>query len=216
MTDPIPAAQAETRVQAFGGKTYSIPDVVNYTTNTTSDYRASYGKSSTEYSKSLSLHAGFEASFPGFSSSVSADYSDSQRENLSNAFTRVTYAVTHYNLSLPPLGHIRSLLKPWFVTDLDNMDPIELYREYGTHILRSLTIGGRALFLYSTNSCTYSSTMSIEAAAKITASYLVASGSMELSAAQKQAMDSFRESSQSSVVTSKYGRRPYMSTCGQF
>ena len=69
-------------------------------------------------------------------------------------------------------------------------------------MLRSLTIGGRALFLTSTDSRTYSSSLSIEAAARISASYLVASGNMDLSVAQKQAMESFNESSQTAVITS--------------
>jgi hypothetical protein len=178
--------------------------VINFSRNTTSTYRSSYGKTTSEYTKSLSLHAGFEASFPGFSASASADYSDSQRENLSNTFTRITYSVTHYNLSLPPISHTRSLLKSWFVKDLENMDPIEFYREYGTHLLRSLVVGGRALFLYSTDSRSYSSEISIEAAAKISASYAIASGSIELSAKQKEAMQSFNESSQTAVDTSKW------------
>ena len=157
----------------------------------------------TEYSKSLSIHAGMDASFPGFSASASSDYNESQRENLSNSFTRITYLVTQYNLSLPPVSRVRQYLKPWFVEDLEGRDPIEFYREYGTHMLRSLTVGGRAMFLTSTDSRTYSSSLSIEAAARISASYLVASGSVELSAAQKQAMESFNESSQTSIVTRK-------------
>ena len=177
---------------------------MNYNINTTSDYNSSYGKTTSEYTKSLSTHAGFDASFPGFSASGSADYSESQRSNLSNSFTRITFAVTHYDLSLPPPSQIKGLLKPWFVADLDTLDPIEFYREYGTHILRSLTIGGRALFLTSTDSRTYSSSLSIEAAARISASYLVASGNMDLSVAQKKAMESFNESSQTAVVTSAY------------
>ncbi|KAI0703827.1 hypothetical protein BC835DRAFT_1410553 [Cytidiella melzeri] len=135
------------RPQEFGNKKYSIPEVVNFSQNTSSDYRSSYGKTTSAYTKSLSVHAGFEADFPGFSASASTDYSEYQRENLSHAFTRVTYAVTHYNLSLPTTSSIRELLKPTFVTDLDSMDPIKLYKESGTHLLRSLTVGGRALFL---------------------------------------------------------------------
>jgi hypothetical protein len=149
------------------------------------------------------MHAGFEASFPGFSASASADYSESQRESLSNAFTRITYSVTHYGLSLPPTAYTRTLLKSWFVTDLDTMDPMDFYREYGTHLLQSLVVGGRALFLNSTDTQSYSSEMSVEAAAKISASYLVASGSMELTAKQREAMNSFNESSETAVVTSE-------------
>ncbi|KAI0696461.1 MAC/Perforin domain-containing protein [Cytidiella melzeri] len=189
------------RTQEFGGKEYSVPRAVNFARLTTADYRSSYGKTTSEYSKSLSAHAGLEASFPGFSASASADYSESQRENLSHAFTRVTYAVTHYILSLPPAGQIKSLLKPWFVNDLDNMEPIELYKVYGTHLLRSLTVGGRATFLFSTDTRTYHSETSLEVAAKLSASYLVASGSVEMSLSQKQAMESFNESSETSINT---------------
>ncbi|KAI0091169.1 hypothetical protein BDY19DRAFT_934228 [Irpex rosettiformis] len=206
--------KSEVRIQAYGGKEYSVPDVVNFNSNTTSDYTSSYGKTTSDYTKSLSTHAGFEASFPGFSASASADYSESQRESLSNAFTRITFAVTHYNLSLPPTSQTRGLLKSWFVEDLNKMDPIDFYREYGTHLLRSLTVGGRALFLNSTDTRKYSSSMSIEAAAKVSASYLVASGSIELSAAQKQAMESFNESSNTSVATKggdpRYGNEEFL------
>ncbi|KAI0696241.1 hypothetical protein BC835DRAFT_1414356 [Cytidiella melzeri] len=208
------ADSKSTMQQEYGGNNYSVPSAVNLARYTNSDYRSSYGKSTTEYSKSLSAHAGLEASFPGFSSSASADYSESQRENLSHAFTRVTYAVTHYTLSLPPTGQTKSLLKPWFVIDLDNMNPIELYREYGTHLLRSLIVGGRAVFLYSTDTRTYRSETSLEVAAKISASYMVASGSAELSVSQKAAMESFNESSETSISTKggdpSYGNEEFL------
>ncbi|KAI0700905.1 MAC/Perforin domain-containing protein [Cytidiella melzeri] len=202
------------RVQAFGGKSYSIPDIVNYNINATSDYRSTYGKTLTDYTKSLSVKAGFDASYKGFSASASADYSESQRENISHVFTRISFNVTHYDLSLPPVRHVRKYLKSWFVDDLKDMDPIELFKEYGTHFLRSLTIGGRALFLYSTDTRTYNSDFSVEAAAKISASYLVASGGIELSASQKKAMQSFNESSECTVVTKggdpRYGNEEFL------
>ncbi|KAI0689989.1 hypothetical protein BC835DRAFT_1521807, partial [Cytidiella melzeri] len=179
----------------FGGKDYSIPEIVNFNRKTTSDYSSSYGKTATEYMESLSVNAGFEASYRGFSASAEVDYTESQRASLSHAFTRITYAVTHYNISLPTTQHIKPYLKTDFVSDLDTMDPIELYRAYGTHLLCSLTVGGRAVFLASTDTRSYSSDMSLAAAAKISASYLVASGDIHLSTEQKKAMDSFNESS---------------------
>ncbi|KAI0685524.1 hypothetical protein BC835DRAFT_1421168 [Cytidiella melzeri] len=206
--------KSDVRIQEFGPKNYSIPEVVNFNLEPTSTYRSSYGKTTTEYTKSLSVHAGFEASFPGFSASASADYSASQRENLSHAFTRVTYAVTHYNLSLPPTEYVQPLLKAWFVNDLDTKDPIELYKQYGTHLLRSLTIGGRALFLTSTDTRSYKAELSLEAAAKISASYLVADGEIDISAKQKEAMESFNESSEYSIVTKggdpRYGNENFL------
>ncbi|KAI0684450.1 MAC/Perforin domain-containing protein [Cytidiella melzeri] len=193
--------KSDVRIQDFGPNSYSIYEAINYNAKTDSFHSASYGKTATEYTKSLSVHAGFDASFPGFSASASVDYDDSQRENLSNAFTRITSGVTHYTLSLPPTSQIRSLLKSYFVDDLKKMDPIALYKEYGTHLLRSLTVGGRALFLTVTDTRSYSSELSVEAAAKIHAQYVVASGNMELSAKQREAMDSFNQSSETRTVT---------------
>ena len=128
----------ENRTQEYGGKTYTVPDIVNYTSDTNSDYRSSYGKTVTEYSESLSVHAGMEADFPGFSASASTDYSDSQRETLSNSFTRITYLVTQYNLSLPPVAVVQQYLKSWFVNDLENRDPIDFTASTGlTYFARS-------------------------------------------------------------------------------
>jgi hypothetical protein len=122
-------------------------------------------------------------------------------------FTRVTYSFTHYNLSLPTTSRIKALLKPWFTDDLDNMDLVELYREYDTHLLRSLTVGRCALFLYTTGTRSYLSEISLEAAANISASYAIASGFTELSVSQKTAMESFNQSSETSTSTSKFSFR---------
>ncbi|KAI0684825.1 hypothetical protein BC835DRAFT_1421905 [Cytidiella melzeri] len=171
---------SDVRTQEFANKMYNIPEVVKFSRDTTSEYRTSYGKTTAEYTKSLSLQAGLGVQFPGFSASASTDYSQSQRENLSHTFTRVTYAVNHYILSLPPTAHIRALLKEDFVNDLDSMDPIELYREYGTHLLRSITVGGCALFLTSTDTRSYTSKMDLASAAKLSAEYSIASGEMHV------------------------------------
>ncbi|KAI0086753.1 hypothetical protein BDY19DRAFT_958469 [Irpex rosettiformis] len=202
------------RLQEFGGKKYSVPSVVNFVRNTTSEYRSSFGKTTSEYANSLSIQAGFEASFPGFSASASADYTDAQRDNLSHAFSRITYEVTHYTLSLPPVSQTQRLLKAWFAEDLEKRDPIEFFKEYGTHLLSSATIGGRALFLTTTDTRTYSAELSIEAAAKISASYSVASGGIELSTKAEQARKSFNESSEIAIVTKggdpRYGNQNFL------
>jgi hypothetical protein len=157
-----------------------------------------------DYTKDLSFHAGLGAEFPGFSASASIDYSSSQKENLANSFTRISYIVNLFTISLPPLAQTRSLLKTSFIKDLEEREPIDFYREYGTHLLRSLVIGGRAAFLASTDTLSYSSTTSLSTAAKISASYGVSSGSVELTASEKEAMNSFNESSEIKVSTSEY------------
>ncbi|KAI0693083.1 hypothetical protein BC835DRAFT_1094287 [Cytidiella melzeri] len=183
MRQVVDWTKGQARVQEFGGNNYRLPSTVNFVLDTNSDFRSFYGKSTVEYSKSLSAHAGLEANISGFSASVSTDFSESQREDLSHAFTRVSYVVARYNPSLPPTEAMRPLLKPWFIEDLDHMNPLELYKVYGTHLLRSLTVGGRTTFLFSTDIRTYSSETTL------------------LSVSQKEAMDELNESSEMSVVT---------------
>lgn len=165
-----------------------------------------------EYSGSLSVSASISAQSYGFSGSAKADFNTSERSNLANSFTRISYNVTHYILSID-LDDIRAMMLPAFVTRLNAAaqhayngsmtQAFALFDDYGTHLLRSVIVGGRAAFTSSTDSRKYSSEITIEAAAKISASYLVAKGQMELSTAQRQAMNSFNESSRNSVQTGK-------------
>jgi hypothetical protein len=196
--------------QIYGGKGYLVPNVVDFRAHTTSDYTTNSGSSATEYSSRLSVSASVSAEFPGFSGSTKTDFSTSERNNLANSFTRISYSVTHYILSIG-LDDIRMMILPAFLTKLNAAaeraskgsmtEAFALFDEYGTHLLRSVTIGGRAAFTSSTDSREYSSTMLIEVAAKISASYMVASSSTELSTTQKEAMKSFNESSKTSVQT---------------
>ncbi|KAH7904462.1 MAC/Perforin domain-containing protein [Hygrophoropsis aurantiaca] len=211
-------SKSENRSQDFGGKQYSVPLMVNLNNFVTSDYKIASGKSTEDYSKDLNVKAGLEAGYAGFTGSASADYSENQKENLANTFTRISYNVTHYTLSLPNPNNIRKLLKESFVQDLDSMDPVELYNQYGTHFLRSITVGGRAVFLSSTDSRKYSSEVSIEAAATVSAQYGVASGKLDMSTKDSEARDSFKENSETSVHTQggnpKFGNENFLKDPG--
>jgi hypothetical protein len=196
--------------ETYGGRQYLVPNIVDFRAHTTSDYTSISGSSVLEYSESLSVSASVSAEFPGFSGSAKADFNSSERSNLANSFTRISYNVTHYILSVN-VDEIRRIMLPEFAVKLNAAadhaskgsmtQAFALFDEYGTHLLRSVIVGGRAAFTSSTDSRKYSSEMSIEAAAKVSASYLIAKGEIELSTAQKQAMDSFNESSRYSVHT---------------
>ncbi|KAI0693082.1 hypothetical protein BC835DRAFT_1416168 [Cytidiella melzeri] len=206
--------KTEFHPQEFGGKTYNVSEAVNFNYNTKGNYYSSSGTTATEYIMELSSHADLGVGFRGFSASASVDFTKSQLQNLSHAFTRVTHEATHYSLSLIPPTEIRPLLKSWFVNDLENMEPLDLYQKYGTHLLNSLTIGGRALFLTATDTRSYSSEISFSVAAKISASYKLADGHMELSAEERAAMNSFNASSEFSITTKggdpKYGNEEFL------
>ncbi|KAI0690009.1 hypothetical protein BC835DRAFT_1308110 [Cytidiella melzeri] len=206
--------KTEFHPQEFGGKTYNVSEAVNFNYNTKGNYYSSSGTTATEYIMELSSHADLGVGFRGFSASASVDFTKSQLQNLSHAFTRVTHEATHYSLSLIPPTEIRPLLKSWFVNDLENMEPLDLYQKYGTHLLNSLTIGGRALFLTATDTRSYSSEISFSVAAKISASYKLADGHMELSVEERAAMNSFNASSEFSITTKggdpKYGNEEFL------
>jgi hypothetical protein len=197
-------------IETYGGKKYLVPNVVDFRAYSTSDYTTISGSSVLEYSESLSVSASVSAEFPGFSGSATADFNTSERSNLANFFTRISYNITHYILSVN-IDEIRAIMLPAFTAKLNAAaehaskgsmtQAFALFDEYGTHLLRSVIAGGRGAFTSSTDSRKYSSEMSIEAAAKISASYLVAKGEASLSVAERQAMDSFNESSKSSTHT---------------
>lgn len=135
---------------------------------------------------------------------MSADYSKEEQNSLSNVYTRVTYLVTHYNLGLPPVVEARQLLRDGFKTVLETGDPDELYKEYGTHLVRSITIGGRAAFTSSTDTQKYSSKVSIEVATKVATKFAIASLKAEMSAKDQETAESFNSASRTKVHTGRH------------
>ncbi|KAI0766732.1 hypothetical protein BC629DRAFT_1596249 [Irpex lacteus] len=168
----------------------------------------SYGKRFRVHQEPV-VHAGFEASFPGFSASASADYSESQRESLSNSFTRITFSVTHYNLSLPLRARFGAA-EAVVCRRPQNMDPIEFTGSMAL-IYSALDCWRSALFLNSTD--TRNTAPSVyRSCRQDSASYLLRRqyGSFR---SQKQAMESFNESSNTSVATKggdpRYGTKSF-------
>lgn len=194
----------EWTTEVFGGKTFSVPKAANFIRNITSDFSSSSGNSTSDYAKDLALHAGLEGDYSFFSGSASADYSKEEKNSLSNIYTRITYLVTHYILTLPPLLETRALLRDSFKTILESGDPAELYKEYGTHLVKSVTIGGRAAFTSSTDTRKYSSDVSIEVAAQMAAKFAIASLKADMSAKDKKTAESFNSASRTKVHTGRH------------
>lgn len=59
-----------------------------------------------------------------------------------------------------------------------NKDPIELFKEYGTHYLQEYIVGGRLDYSSVTNSNTFKSTQTVAVAAQASFSFLVGSVSV--------------------------------------
>lgn len=152
----------------------------------------------------MAIHTSLEGDYAFFSGSVSTDYSKDEQGSLCYVYTRITYLVTQYNITLPPVADTRELLRDDFKTALETTDPIKLYTEYGTHLVRSIVVGGRAAFTSSTDTREYSSSESIEVAAKMALKFSVASMKSEMSTKDQETAKTFTSASQTKVTTSKF------------
>ncbi|OBZ73729.1 hypothetical protein A0H81_06231 [Grifola frondosa] len=202
---------------AFGsnGKVWAIPDSINFQSYVNTIFMSNHGESTEDYTKSLSSRTELGASYPFFSGSVSVDYSSEETSNVANSFTRVMHNVNLYTLSLPLPDRLRSLLSPWFQKDLDEKDPAALFDQYGTHLVNSLTAGGRASFTYATDSRKYSSSESVEVAAQLTVKFLMGQLSAEEQVKYKETISSFQTSSKHKILTQggapQYGNDSFLS-----
>lgn len=98
--------------------------------------------SKVELAKSLSVSAGAEASYMLFSASVSTGYSSSANSSEEKAYTRLITKVKKKRHYFPD-DSFKKYLLPAFSADLNgNMEPAQIFRTYGTHIVREAGIGG--------------------------------------------------------------------------
>lgn len=170
----------------------------------TKEFSSASGKTTSDYSHSLAIHTGLEGDYPFFSGSVLAGYSKEEQQSLCYVYTRITYLVTHYSISLPPPLATRELIRDDFKTILDAADPTELYEEYGTHLVQSIVLGGRAVFTSSTDIRKYSSSESIEGAAKMALKFSVPSMNADMSTKDQNTAKSFNSASQTKVTTCRH------------
>ncbi|KAK0502053.1 hypothetical protein EDD18DRAFT_1426639 [Armillaria luteobubalina] len=159
----------------FGNKVWGVPDMVNYNSVSRTEFNSTFGNR-TEVKPHLKFYIAIVpddaskklgAEWPFFSRSVSVDFSQSERNNLVNAFTRVTNEVSLYTLSLPPLPKLQKYLHPAFVQILDSTDPQLISKQYGTHLVSNMIIGGCASFTCTTNVMQYSASNSIKVAVQV-------------------------------------------------
>lgn len=184
-------------------KTFQIPTSVSFHSTNKSSFYSVSGSSKEKYSKDLTSHTGLEGDYSFFSGSLSVDYATEDTSSLASNFTKIQHFISLYNLILPPLSTFKKLLKDEVALHIndDARTPDELYIQYGTHFLNSVAVGGRAAFTSATDTRNYSSSTSIEVAAKMSYKAVVGSITAEEKVKYKQAMESFHSSSSKRVQT---------------
>lgn len=145
----------ESTLSASSTQTYTASGVQN-------NFNVDLGVSGVSGTFSGEINAGFAYSS---SSAVSANYYTS----------RIVSQIKSYNLEISPDNFSR-LLNSSAAEDINNMDPNELVRKYGTHFLRAALFGGSWMFVQSVSTASCASTQ--EAEASVSASYESVSGSI--------------------------------------
>lgn len=156
--------------------TYKVPKFVDYTNITETTFTSISGESMTNYLQNLTASAGITGNYLLFTSSFSADFELESAKNIANAFTRISSLVKYYTLKLPTLfdfKKLREVLDDDFIEYVNTGDAAQFFKDYGTHMIGSILVGGRASFLYTTDSRKYTDSSSIGVTAEMSSQYLM-------------------------------------------
>jgi len=98
-----------------------------------------------EVSHQIGVEAGLKGGYAGVTASVKTKFRRSEQRSEKTYFLKISF--THSGTKLFIEGgpeQIRAQLNDEFRNALNNGDPDELMREYGTHLVRKIIVGGRA------------------------------------------------------------------------
>ncbi|MGB6176033.1 MAG: MAC/perforin domain-containing protein, partial [Methylocella sp.] len=147
--------------------------------------RGGYGETSadslSDISHKLTIEAGLKGSYSGVTGSIESKFGISGQQIEKTHFLKISFGVSadSYNLDKNS-DQLKDLLEGGFKTALAGWPVDRLFKEYGTHLIKNILLGGRAeYFCYSSDTTSISAT-DFRAAAKL--GYKQAGGSVQGSA----------------------------------
>jgi MAC/Perforin domain-containing protein len=201
------------------GVSYDLPEFVKYLNEMGSEFTSVFGESKTDYLANLTAKAGIEGKYKLFTGSFETDFSEESAQNIANAFTRISCLVKSYVLKLPTIHDyekLREVLDEDFVKDVNTADPARFFQDYGTHMIGSILVGGRASFLYTTDSSTFKHSKSIEVTAKMSSECMMGNTDTQY----KEAKEAMLKSSEYQVATvggdPRYGNQELLQNVQQW
>lgn len=182
---------------AATGKTYGIPNkFVQYLDKNKRDSGFVTGNTVEDYLSKLSGSVEIGAKYAGFEGSVKSEFSETSSYSRYNSYTRLQYYTSFWRLTLEETtGNARSFLKDFVRDQIDNLEPMELYRKFGTHYVNDITVGGRCITSAVTNRLKCSDQTSFGVLLKAKFDALVASGSASTNVTNKEDLEKFNENS---------------------
>jgi hypothetical protein len=181
---------------------YVIPTPVEAQNQGTSTYTTTSGVSVNTFQRNLSNTFNIGGRYNFFSGSLSSEYSFQSLERSVNEFTRIQQSVTLWSLHLLVSAELRKYLRDDFLSELDSLPLTEaaaqrFFDTYGSHFLTGVVMGGSAVLSSATNRTTVDRSFSIELVAQVFYKALTGQLSAEEEIKYRQAIESFKRSSDS-------------------
>ena len=130
-------------------------------------YTKNYANNLMQLSQELGIEAGLKGSYAGVTASVKTKFKHSEQRSEKHHFLKFSF--THSGWRFVVLGgkqRLKELLNEEFKNALNSGNADELIREYGTHVVRKIIIGGRAEYFVQSSATSSMTRDEFEIAAK--------------------------------------------------
>ncbi|MGI6751131.1 MAG: S-layer homology domain-containing protein [Anaerovoracaceae bacterium] len=173
---------------------------IYYQLNDNSSSRYIAGQDAWTYSESLSTSVKTGGKYLCFGGSVSAKFSSTHLQEKNRSFATLMYRAPKYDLYIDDLSiNLKNYLTDSFKKNIETMDAKQLFDLYGTHMLRSVIMGGRVEYNATTDSQYQSKSNNMELDVKASFNAIFASANIGVEASQSQASTSYREHSDTNI-----------------
>ncbi len=177
--------------------TYQIPELVKYKSFIDTVYEMYTGKSIESYRTSLTNKTRLEGSYGFFSGSLEVGFNSTSFRVTTMAFTKIMQLITRWILKLPAPDDLKRFLLRDVKKDIDrDIEPVALFRKYGTHYLSSLIVGGRIKYTSSTDTVRFGKKEGLDVTAKMSLEFAAGTISASNQTKFEEDIERFRESSQ--------------------
>jgi hypothetical protein len=114
-------------------------------------YNDTYADSFLQLVHTLAVEAGLGGSYGDFSGSVSSKFGKTEKRIEKRHLQQISFTVSAHSVVVAKSNAaLKDLLDPEFKKALATLDIDDLFRQYGTHLAKKITIGGRAEYFCQT------------------------------------------------------------------
>lgn len=181
------------KAETWGQKQYEIPECIDFIPMGDTDYLHVYGKDIFEYYSSFNSTTKIAGKYGFFSGSVEVGFDKTLFQSREYEFVTVQNVVRAYRLRLPV--HVRNMVLEEARQDIDAMDPVELFDNYGTHYLADIIIGGRLDYNCAVEKMTFKSESALTTVAEMSLKNAIGNISVTDSKTYKEQISKFNQRS---------------------